>query len=252
MTGVDVDTTRDAFLDGALTILQPEYGYRAATDPVFLAASIPACTGQSVLELGCGVGVAALCLARRVPKLEITGLEIQKDYAALARRNARDNDIDLTVIEGDLLAMPRDILDQSYDHVIFNPPFYVKSNVSAPHNAGKSRAHVMDLSLEDWIVTGLKRLKPKGRLSFIHRAEILPEALGCLSGVAGDVLVKPLVSRNNQSAKRIIVTCRKGTKGPFALRPSLVIHQCDGHGQDAGSYSPVAQAVLRDGQALKM
>ncbi len=252
MTGVETDTTRDAFLGGALTILQPKYGYRAATDPVFLAASIPACTGQSVLELGCGVGVAALCLAKRIPMLKITGLEIQKDYAALGKCNAQNNNIDLNVVMGDLMNMPRGILDQSYDHVFFNPPFYDKLKVSAPRDAGKSKAHVMGLTIEDWITAGLKRLKPKGRLSFIHRAEILPDALGCLAGVAGDILVKPLVSRKDQPAKRIIVTCRKGTKGPFILRPPLVIHNSDGHDQDRGGYSLMAQSVLRDAHALQM
>ena len=44
--------TRDGFLGGALQIWQPIKGYRAAMDPVFLAASVPAKAGQSVLELG--------------------------------------------------------------------------------------------------------------------------------------------------------------------------------------------------------
>ncbi len=54
-------------------------------DPVFLAASVPARPGETVLELGCGVGTAALCLAARVPGLMMTGVELQADYAALAR-----------------------------------------------------------------------------------------------------------------------------------------------------------------------
>ena len=55
------DLTDDGFLDGRLRILQPKAGYRAATDPVLLAAFAPAEPGQSVVELGCGTGVASLC-----------------------------------------------------------------------------------------------------------------------------------------------------------------------------------------------
>ena len=87
--------TADRFLDGRLTILQPKDGYRAAMDPVLLAAAIPAKAGERALELGCGAGVASLCLARRVPGLHVTGLEVQAAYADLARRNAEANGIAL-------------------------------------------------------------------------------------------------------------------------------------------------------------
>jgi len=81
----------DQFLGGRLTVAQPKTGYRAGVDPVLLAASVPAGRGESVLELGCGVGVASLCLAARVPGLKITGVEIQPDAAILAAQNAQHN-----------------------------------------------------------------------------------------------------------------------------------------------------------------
>jgi tRNA1Val (adenine37-N6)-methyltransferase len=69
-------------------VWQPKNGYRAGVDPVLLAAACPARPGDRVLELGCGVGVASLCLATRVDAVSVTGIERQADYAALARRNA--------------------------------------------------------------------------------------------------------------------------------------------------------------------
>jgi tRNA1Val (adenine37-N6)-methyltransferase len=82
------DLTHDAFLCGKLHLWQPRRGYRAATDPVLLAAACPAQPGQSVLDMGCGVGAAALCLGARVPDLRLYGLELQSGrYAAgLAHR----------------------------------------------------------------------------------------------------------------------------------------------------------------------
>ncbi|MGB7263813.1 MAG: methyltransferase, partial [Albidovulum sp.] len=82
------ELTEDGFLGGRLRISQPRDGYRAAMDPVLLAAAVPARAGDTVLELGCGAGVASLCLASRVPGLALTGLELQSGYAALARANA--------------------------------------------------------------------------------------------------------------------------------------------------------------------
>mgnify|MGYP003408994725 CR=1 FL=1 len=57
------DLTDDKFLCGKLQLLQPRKGYRAATDPVLLAAAVPARSGQSVLDLGCGAGAAALSVS---------------------------------------------------------------------------------------------------------------------------------------------------------------------------------------------
>jgi tRNA1(Val) A37 N6-methylase TrmN6 len=252
MTKTYENTTCDAFLGGALHILQPATGYRAATDPVFLAASIPAREGQTVLEIGCGVGVALLCLGSRVPDLALTGLELQPEYVDLARKNLETNDIEGNIICGDLRTMPREILDQNFDHVMFNPPFYETQKVSAPIDVGKSTAHVMDLSVSDWINVGIKRLKPKGRLTLIHRVDALPEALGCLSGLAGDITVKPLAPRKGQAAKRVIITCRKGTNGPPALLSPLVIHESGGHNEDKGAFSPLAESILRNAKALAL
>ncbi|HEY9537406.1 MAG TPA: methyltransferase, partial [Kiloniellaceae bacterium] len=47
--------TEDAFLGGRVKLRQPEVGYRAAIDPVLLAAAVPAVAGERVADLGCGV-----------------------------------------------------------------------------------------------------------------------------------------------------------------------------------------------------
>ena len=66
--GVPHSLTEDAFLGGKLSILQPEKGYRAGIDAVFLAAAIPCQPGDTVFEAGIGTGVASLCLLARSPQ----------------------------------------------------------------------------------------------------------------------------------------------------------------------------------------
>ena len=63
---MSIDYTLDGFLGGRLTIAQPKDGFRAGHDAVLLAAAVPARTGETILELGSGSGIASLCLAARV------------------------------------------------------------------------------------------------------------------------------------------------------------------------------------------
>ena len=101
------DLSDDAFLGGLVRLWQPLHGYRASTDPVLLAACCGARPGETLLDLGCGIGTAALCLGRRVPGVVLFGVEILPDYADLARRNALRSGIKMQVATGSVLEMPR-------------------------------------------------------------------------------------------------------------------------------------------------
>ena len=168
MSFADAELTRDAFLDGRLRLWQPRRGYRAATDPVLLAAFVPARPGERVLELGCGAGAAALCLAARVPGLDLHGLELQPAYADLARRNAAENGLALTCTKA-TCATRRRRCGAGFDHVLANPPFHPAASAGSP-DPGRDRAHREgEATLADWIDAGLRRLLPGGRLVLIHR-----------------------------------------------------------------------------------
>lgn len=243
-------TTRDAFLGGRLMIEQPAKGYRAATDPVLLAAAAPARAGQSVLDLGCGVGTAALCLGARVNGLDLHGLEIQPDYAAHARSNAVANGIGLTVHEGDLGAMPHALRSRVFDLVIANPPYFAAQRSVAPDDPGRALAfREAGRPLSDWIAAGLRRLRPGGRLCLIQRTERLPEMLAALAG-AGEIAVLPLAPRTGRPAGRVLLRARKGARGPFLLLAPLVLHEGARHAGDGDDFSAAARAILRDGAAI--
>lgn len=240
----------DGFLDGRLRILQPGEGYRAATDPVLLAAAAPVRPGQSVLDLGCGVGTAALCLGHRMPGLDLHGLEIQRGYADLAVENGASNGIPLRLHIGDVRRMPAALRERGFDHVISNPPWHDANTVASPV-PGKDIANRMaDLTLAVWIAAAFTRLLPGGWFTVIQRAAWLPEILSALSTRAGDISVLPLQAREGRDAKRVIVKARKGSRGPFRITPPLVLHQGTSHVQDGDDYTPVARAILRDGAGL--
>jgi tRNA1(Val) A37 N6-methylase TrmN6 len=253
MSFTDDQLTQDDFLGGLIKIWQPKIGYRAATDPVFLAAAIGAKPGQTVLELGCGSGTAMACLCKRVDGLDAHGLEIQPDYAVLARRNAMDNGLEYTVHDGDLLDIPEPIRTASFDHVFTNPPFYEASASSAPTDAGRDTAHrIGDAQLADWITVGLRRLKPKGYFTIIHRTERLADILAALDGKAGDIRILPLSAREGRAAGRVIVRARKGAAGALQLLSPMVLHRGATHTRDEDSFRPDVRNILRNAQPIVM
>jgi len=247
---VSADLTHDKFLNGRVLAWQPRTGYRAATDPVFLAAACPARAGESVLELGFGVGVASLCLAARVPGLIQTGVERQAFYADLARRNVQEAGLALQIVEADLTDLPKDLRQRSFDHVIANPPYYGAKAGTPASDAGREAALREETPLTAWIEVARARLKPKGWLTLIQAADRLPDCVTALGNGFGSLSVRPLAARHSRPAGRVLLLARKGGKAPFRLLPPVILHDGPAHLQDGDDYGDTARGVLRDGQPL--
>ena len=242
-------TTRDAFLGGRIEIRQPADGYRAGGDPVLLAASVDAKPGADVLDLGCGVGTASLCLLARRPDIAVTGLELQPELAALAAANAAANGLAerFAIVGGGILAPPDSLRGRLFDHVMTNPPWLEAASNQRPRTASKSTGHLEGeaAGLAVWLRQAVKFVKRKGTLTVIHRADRLGDLLAALAALpVGGVRILPLWPRRSQPAIRVIVAARKDVKTPAELLPGLVLHE------DDGSFTAAAENVLRRAMGL--
>lgn len=246
------DLTLDGFLGGRLQVAQPRDGYRAAMDPVLLAAACPAQPGQSVLELGCGAGVASLCLGCRVPGVMLAGVELQPAYAALARGNAAANGIGLEVFEGDLAVPPAELRARNFDHVIANPPYFAALGGTAARDSGRETAQREATPLALWVRQALRRLKPGGRVTLIQNADRLADLLAALAAGAGSLCILPIAPRLGRPAGRVIVQARKGGRGALRLLAPLVLHAAPAHAADGEDLTPEAAAILRAGAAIPL
>lgn len=238
MSGTDV--TEDLLLGGQVRIRQPARGYRVNVDTVLLAAAVP--YGARLLEAGCGVGGALLCVARRYPESGFVGVERDPAAAALAAENVELNGAHAEIICADIL--DRDAVGGGFDGVFLNPPFDApgEGNPPAPE---RQAAHVADAPLEAWIKALADKLTGGGALTLIHKAEALPLVLAALKGRLGSVAVRPVAPRAEAPAGRILVRALKGGRAPFRVLPALALHD------DAGAkYSGAAEAVLRGGAAI--
>ena len=244
------DLTDNAFLGGRLHLWQPRDGYRAGIDPVLLAACVPARAGQSVLELGCGAGAAILCLATRVPGLTLTGVELLPEYADLARRNARENSIDLNVSTADLTALPKALRQTSFDHVLANPPYFRPGAHTGARDAGRAVALGEKTPLAAWVEVAARRLAPGGCLHMIQRMDRLPDLLAALAGRLGSPEILPLAARTARAPGLFVLRARKGGRAGFVLHAAIVLHRGVGHAQDKDSYTDDIAKVLRDAAPL--
>ena len=226
------------FLGGQVRLWQPKDGYRAGVDPVLLAASVPARPGQRVLELGCGAGQILMCLGTRVPGLQLTGVELQPSYAALARRNASENDIQVEVHEADLSGLPQDLRQQQFDHVIANPPYYARGAHSSASDPGRATALGEQTPLAIWFEVAAKRLAPQGYLNMIQRIDRLPEMLIACNGRLGSIEVLPLAARVGRAPELLILRARKSGRAAFRLHAPLILHEGERHETDGESYRP--------------
>ncbi len=242
--------TRDAFLGGRLHLWQPKHGFRAGIDSVLLAAAVTAHEGQSILDLGCGVGAAAFCLATRVNNLSLTGIERQPSYAELARRNARDLQVSMKVIEADIGNLPQDMQCQKFDHVLTNPPYFDPGTRKAADNAQREGALSDQTPLTVWIDVAVRQLVPKGHFFVIYPAARLRELLNALNGRLGSLLVLPIMARSNRAARLVLLRAQKGSIGGLKLLPPLILHTGTRHTKDAESYRPAVNRILREGSEL--
>jgi tRNA1(Val) A37 N6-methylase TrmN6 len=241
------DLTCDAFLGGRLKLLQPRHGYRAGIDAVLLSASIQATKGARVLELGCGVGAAILCLGARTPGLQLTGVEREEPFASLARRNGGDA---LEVVTSDITALPLTLRQRQFDHVLANPPYYDRRTSVTSADPAREAAHGADTPLSQWVKVAAKRLAPKGQAHFIHQMSALPVLLRALPADLGSVEVLPLAARQGRAPDRFILRARKNGRADFILHPALVLHIGDNHAEAGNAYVPQIKAVLREGGPL--
>lgn len=235
--------TEDYLLNKKVKIFQPKDGYRAAIDAVFLAAAVDEKKikdKMKILDIGSGTGAVSLCLAKRLQdkKIEITGLEIQKELVELANKSAKANGFNFLHYElCDIRGKNNDKAGH-FDFVVTNPP-YSDHDMPSP-NESKKQAHNMEnFNLTSWLSFALKMLKPKGYIAIINRTEALNEILKAMHNKAGNIQIIPIYSKQGQQAKRILIVAQKGSHGLTSILPPLYTHN------EERGYSEKAEEILR-------
>ena len=211
-----------AWYGGKVNLHQPKVGFRATTDALLLAAAIPDDV-QHLLELGAGVGAATLALAARLEAVKIKAVEREAEIAEMLRLNVRENRCEdrITVIEEDAF-IPEPEWAGRHDVVMMNPPYNDGASTLSADDYRQAAMAADDFM--PWIKAAARALAHKGRVVIISRADRLDEILSALASSFGDVAIKAVHTSEDEPAKRVLVSARKGVKNPMVILPPLVIN----------------------------
>jgi tRNA1(Val) A37 N6-methylase TrmN6 len=224
------DLTEDAFLGGQLRLKQKRSGHRAGHDAILLAAATAARAGDRVADLGAGIGAAGLALARRVPGIGLSLVEIDPELAGLARANAAANGIAADVIVLDVTAdaqafAARGLMPDSIDVVLMNPPFNDSTRHRGSPDAARHTAHVAtEATLHAWVHAARRILRSNGVLTLIWRADGIADVLAALSRGFGSLSILPVHGDAGRPAIRVLVRAVKGGRAPARLLPGLILN----------------------------
>jgi tRNA1(Val) A37 N6-methylase TrmN6 len=225
-----LELTEDAFLGGQLRVRQLKSGHRAGHDAVLLAAATAARPGERVADLGAGVGVAGLAVARRVAGIDLVLVEIDAALAGLARANADANAIEADVIaldvEADATAFAAaGLAPDSVDAVLMNPPFNDPARHRASPDTARGTAHMATATtLGKWVHAARRILRSRGTLTLIWRADGLAEVLAALDHGFGSLQLLPVHGDAQSPANRILVRATKGGRAPTQIHPALMLN----------------------------
>lgn len=238
------DVIETTLLRGQVKLLQPREGFHASMDTVLLAAATRVNGGQALLDVGCGVGSAGLCVALKNKNITLFGIDIFEENVKLARENAKLNGVESKCIfQFNSLIEDIEFKDNYFDVVITNPPYQAGGKHTPSPHAQKSLAHgeeASDITLEKWCKYLHKKLKQGGLMTMVHRADRLDEIIRALTARRwfGSLVVMPVHSRAGDVAKRVLVSARKERYAPMVIKPALVMHEAD------GSYTKIAADIL--------
>lgn len=206
---------------------------KVGTDGVLLGAwafrGVDPLSMGRVLDVGCGSGIIALMLAQRFAHWEITGIDIMSEAIYESELNFRNSiwSSRLRTILNDftlLKSISRNLIYDSFDFIISNPPFFNHGDLS-PDMARRTARHEGSLNYMSLINVSGELLANGGRLALISTAEtkdkIISEGLVNYLYPQRVCMVSTIATK---APKRIMIEFIKGDRNVKIEEDNLIIH----------------------------
>lgn len=215
-----------------LKLIQDTELFCFGTDAVLLASFTEVKNGEHIVDMGTGTGILSVLLAGRNRTVSITGIEIQPQVAALARRNMEFNGIAdrVSVITGDIKNI-RSLVQGRVHAVVCNPPYEkAGSGKESANLAHKIARHEIACSLGDVINSASQLLETGGRFYMIHRAKRTAEIIFLMKQKRIEPKVMRFVqAHENADPGYMLIKGVKDARPEIKVLAPLVMYDADGN-----------------------
>ena len=221
-------------LNKNLKIIQRTDFFNFSLDSLLVANFLSVGRGvNKIVDLGTGNGASPLFLSERT-KAKITGIEIQKISADLAKRNIELNNLSeqIEIINDDMKNWKKYFKTGSQDAVVSNPPFFkFHGNEELLNDLDQLTLarHEISITLEEIIEIASFLLKDKGYFAMVHRPDRFLEILDTMReyGIVPKK-VRFCHSKIDKQAKILLVEGIKFGAEGLTVLPPLISHDSDG------------------------
>lgn len=225
------DLRLDDLQCGELKILQYIDGYCFTSDAVLLANTVRCKKGDTIVDMGCGSGVISLLLTAKTPCRKIIGVELQKDVAELAVKNAKLNNLQdkISILNDDIANLPSILGKESVQVAVCNPPYFSSDSGEKRENPQIALSrHESTCALEGIIQSASSILKFGGSFYLIHKISRMAEVIAyCSQNKLIPKTLTLIYPKISKKADTFVLTCKKCGKHSLSVE-KLVVYNEDG------------------------
>ncbi|MCV6607677.1 MAG: methyltransferase [Campylobacterales bacterium] len=192
-----------------LELKQPLNGYKYNSDTIVLYDFVSLFSPKGrVLDIGSGCGILSL-LIKRDFKIEVVGVEKQKEMFEISLENSRVNNLEVEFCNENFSDFQS---TEKFDFIVSNPPFYNHKSSTSTNESKKIARYDDNLSLDLFIKKTNSFIKTDGEFIFCYEAVRLQEVMDKLIQYKFKIKTMMFVHGSERKSSNIVLIRAVKTK----------------------------------------
>ena len=217
---------------GGYALIQDDRFFKLGQDSMLLSDFAAPPARAHVIDLGCGNGALGILLCARHEKLDVTGLELQSEVAALAKENVKYNHLEqrMRIMTGDIKQYKALFPTGAFDYVICNPPYFaINSGYAARGENRHTARQETGCNAADAIQAAAYLVKYGGRAAFVYRPDRVCELIATMQNCQLEPKRMRFVHQHAAAVpSAVMIEARRGSAPGVQVMPPLLVRSESG------------------------